>query len=283
MALHTGSAFLRPRLKGRAVAPWKTWPLARVWQFNNGPKLRPANQKIGPPDTWRAGYAHDFDFGQPYTGITKPFNAELQSYLDPLHDAVMAANSGVVALPGGVAMEAKPTPPEVAALGVTTPYISGAMVTQGSFGQRYGYFEVRAKMPAGNGLWPAFWLLNTNAVWPPEIDVFEYFGSNPTAYYATVHGAPGHTQYQRLVTGLPDLTADFHLFGVEWTPSTIKFFFDREEKFSVNTPSNANNPMYLLVNMGVGAVGSFSGPIDSTTVLPARYWIDYVAAWEMPT
>jgi serralysin len=133
------------------------------------------------------------------------------------------------------------------------PYRSVMFVSARSFSQRYGYFELRARLPRGKGLWPAFWLLpKPTGTWPPEMDVMELFGSDPDTRAdgpaLPRRGRPG-AQAHRSWTG-PDFTAGF-----------------------------PTEEMYVLVNLAVGG-GETPGDPDATTRSPSRMEVDYVRVWE---
>ena len=88
---------------------------------------------------------------------------------------------------GELVITAARTPPALRKRLWGHAYTSGVVTTSKSFNQRYGYFEMRARLPEGKGLWPAFWLLPADGSWPPEIDVVEMLGHQPDTHYATVH------------------------------------------------------------------------------------------------
>src|SRR3712207_3839654 len=162
------------------------------------------------------------------------------------------------------------------------PYVSGLINTHGTFSQTYGYFEISAKVPAGQGLWPAFWLLPQSGNWPPEIDVLELLGHDPTIYYVGAHwkdARGGHafdTQGRKVSV---DLSKDFHAYGTLWTPDRITFYLDGQEVYSMATPSGMNEPMYLLAGLAVG--GNWPGAPDATTPFPAQFQIDSIRAWAL--
>ena len=79
------------------------------------------------------------------------------------------------------------TPLALSPLLFDNPYVSGMLTSQKSFSQKYGYFEIRSKIPVGAGVWPAFWLLANNHGWPPEIDVMEGRGERPGDLVMTTH------------------------------------------------------------------------------------------------
>lgn len=158
-------------------------------------------------------------------------------------------------------------------------YTSGAMNSQGLFSAQYGYFEAKAKIPRGKGLWPAFWLLAEGQDWPKEIDVFEFVGDQPDTVYMTNHWkGPGgeHLSDSGYYTG-PDFSQAFHTFGVDWQPSRIIWYVDGVERFRTNQ-GVPTEPMYLIANLAVG--GDWPGSPDASTVFPAYLDIDYIPAYQ---
>ncbi len=166
-------------------------------------------------------------------------------------------------------------------------YTSGAMrsvnVTMGN-----GYYEMRAQLPSGNGMWPAFWLLPADGGWPPEIDILEMLGNAPTVDNTTVH-----TQYDvsdaaykfsnthyavGKATTVADTTAGFHTYGVDFRADNITFYFDRVSIFVVKTPPDlVNRPVFIVVD---NAIGGWNGnAVDSTTKFPTTYKIDYIRVY----
>ncbi len=158
------------------------------------------------------------------------------------------------------------------------PYNSGVITTQGSFNQLYGYFEIDAKLPAGQGLWPAFWLLPASGAWPPELDVFEVLGNNPNTLYFSTHSKVQATQ--GTVLNVPNVSAGFNLYGVMWGPQTVNLYINNIEVASMPTPADMNVPMYMLANLAVG--GYWPGNPNSTTPFPATMGIAYVKAFAYP-
>jgi beta-glucanase (GH16 family) len=176
---------------------------------------------------------------------------------------------------GVLTIEAAKTPPELASLTHDLPYTSGLLNTWHSFSQQYGYFEISAKMPAGQGLWPAFWLLPKNGDWPPEIDVFEVLGHDTKTLVQTIHTeATGSHTYQANNFKTVDLSLDFHRYGVDWQKDYITFYFDGRETAQYATPADMHTPMYMITNLTVG--GPWSGNPDASTVFPAKLQVDYV-------
>ncbi|TDH58895.1 glycoside hydrolase family 16 protein [Dankookia rubra] len=158
------------------------------------------------------------------------------------------------------------------------PYNSGVITTATSFAQRYGYFEARLDLPAGKGFWPAFWLLPASGAWPPEIDIMEALGQDPTTAYASLHsGTSGNSTIP--VKALYDLSTGFHTYGLDWKADTIAWFIDGIEVARAATPADMNQPMYMVLNLAVGGTGSWAGATDPS--MPTEHLlIDYVRAWQ---
>ena len=192
---------------------------------------------------------------------------------------------------------------------VTYPYTSGIISSQDSFAQKYGYFEVRMKIPAGQGFWPAFWLLaqpsplpastpwpNSAVFWPPEIDVMENKGSDLSVIYMTNHYSayypiPGNEENNWAWGGIhgdntqgdtADYSQDFHTYGVDWEPDQIVWYVDGIERYRTtqHVPPGSLIPgkMYVLANLAVG--GAFPGSPDVSTVFPNTLQIDYVRIYQ---
>lgn len=141
-------------------------------------------------------------------------------------------------------------------------YRSGLITTQNLFTQRHGYFEMRAKLPAGRGLWPAFWLLPAGGGWPPEIDVMEVLGHEPDTLHTSVHWTQGGHKSTIQRIRVTDMSLGFHSFAVSWQPEVISWFFDGQEVARTPTPKELTEPMYLLANLAVDGKGSWLGPPD---------------------
>jgi hypothetical protein len=159
-------------------------------------------------------------------------------------------------------------------------YISGA-INSYPFSQTYGYFELRGRLPAGRGLWPAFWLMPVDMSWPPEIDVMEVLGQEPTKIFTTVHSRrlAGGT-WIGLGTRTTDLSLGEHLFGVDWGPDRMRFYVDRRLVFSQPTPEDCHKPFYIIANLAVGGPTSWPGAPDPGTSFPAHFRIASIQAWQ---
>jgi len=159
-------------------------------------------------------------------------------------------------------------------------YSSGLLTTKSTFSQLYGYFEVNAKMPAGQGMWPAFWLLPANGTWPPELDVFEQLGKDPETVYMTAHTSANGTFNQSLQSAVhvTDVTQNYHTYGVLWTATDIVWYLDGAVVAKTATPDDMHSPMYMLLNLAVGGGwgGGTVGTPDTATMQ-----IDYVHAYSI--
>ena len=169
-------------------------------------------------------------------------------------------------------------------------YTSARLSTAGRREFRYGRIEGRMKLPAGQGLWPAFWLLGANypsVGWPDagEIDIMELRGQEPTTIHGSAHG-PGYSggaaltrRYTPAATRFDD---DFHVFAVEWTSDRIDYYADDERYFTVRRGEVPgawvfDHPFYIILNVAVG--GAFVGAPGPTTTFPRAMVVDWVRVY----
>ena len=179
------------------------------------------------------------------------------------------------------------------------------------FAQTYGKFEIRAKMPVGQGVWPALWMLPQDEKYggwaaSGEIDILETKGQEPTKISSALHfgsGWPANTHVNQVLE-LPgkQTIADFHVYGLEWTPGEIRWSIDGKEyakrsfwwssskrmdnkgarpanEKELNPwPAPFDQPFYLIMNIAVG--GGFAGNPDKSTEFPVEMVVDYVRAYE---
>ncbi len=139
-------------------------------------------------------------------------------------------------------------------------YRSGMVTTYPSFSFTYGYVQVVAKLPGGNGTWPALWLLPTNESWPPEIDIMENWG-NPYNMYSTYHwlSASGPQQSMTKVNSSTNLTQTWNTYAVDWEPSSITWYLNGKVVASYTGSQISSQPMYLLANLAIyGSAPSIS-------------------------
>lgn len=170
-------------------------------------------------------------------------------------------------------------------------YTSARLLTKDLFEQKYGRFEARIRLPSGQGIWPAFWMLGADIdenPWPAagEIDIMEYRGQNPSELIGSVHG-PGYNGGNAISKEytLPNDRFDtgFHIFGIEWGPEYVNFYVD-DVLYNQITPEDVtgewvfDKPFYMLMNVAVG--GSFVGSPNAETVFPQTMLVDYVRVYE---
>ena len=171
-------------------------------------------------------------------------------------------------------------------------YTSARLNSRGLQEFQYGRIEARMKIPYGQGIWPAFWMLGSNASWPlgGEIDIMEYIGKTPDTVYQTVHG-PGYSGAKgvgsHFVLTADTLKNDFHVYAIEWQPNDIRWYIDDQQVFQVTPdkiPSGTqwvyDHPFFIILNLAVG--GSWPGFADETTVFPQQLQVDYVRVYQKP-
>lgn len=168
-------------------------------------------------------------------------------------------------------------------------YASGRIQTAGKVSYTYGKVEARIQLPAGAGMWPAFWSLGEGANWPNagEIDIMEFIGREPSTVYGTAHG-PGYSGAsgigRPLVLGAP-VSADFHVFTVIKRPQEIIWLVDGVQyhrltpaSLPVGTSWVFERPFFLILNLAIG--GDWPGPPNASTVFPARMTVDWVRVYK---
>lgn len=171
------------------------------------------------------------------------------------------------------------------------PYTSSRIITNGSSSPKnfkYGRMESRMRLPMGQGLWPAFWMLGTNigsVGWPScgEIDIMEHI-NNEATIFGTIHwqGPNGYANYGSNSFGTTP--GDYHTYRVDWTSSDIKWFLDGTQYHVVNIQNSTNSteefhaPMYFILNLAVA--GNFPGQTVDESRLPASMFVDYVRVYE---
>lgn len=235
----------------------------------------------GASGTWRT----DIGYGGPHSpsNFAVKGSGQLNLYVDSrfggTSDRPLGLNPFEVRQ-GILSISANQVGPDIAPLMWNYRYTSGLLSTRTSFAQRYGYFELRAKLPRGRGLWPAFWLLPASGAWPPEIDILEQVGQNPTKYQATIHsGATGGHTFAARTISIPDASRAFHNYGVLWLPTRTIWYFDGVEVARQVTPPDARVPMFMLVNLAIG--GAWAGTPPANTRFPIAMQVDYVRAYRI--
>jgi len=175
-------------------------------------------------------------------------------------------------------------------------YTSARLITKGKFQQTYGRFEARIRVPYGQGMWPAFWMLGVqetpSEVWPNigEIDIMEMRGQEPTKLIGSLHG-PGYSAGEAIskeyIFPNDRLDTGFHIYGIEWGPDYVNYYVD-DVLYNQITPADLpedseakwvfDNDFYILINLAVG--GTFVGSPNAETVFPQSMLVDYVRVYE---
>ncbi len=165
-------------------------------------------------------------------------------------------------------------------------YTSACLITLGKASWKYGRIEVRAKIPGGQGVWPAIWMMGENRLsvdWPAcgETDIMEFIGRDSTHIYGTMHFAGSNgpvSNGKRIETPAP--YDGFHLYALEWDSTEMKIFFDDSAyqvfpvgEATLNGDNPYRKPFSLLLNLALG--GAWGGPVDDA-ILPKSFLIDYV-------
>ena len=155
------------------------------------------------------------------------------------------------------------------------PYSSGMIASFNRFYFQYGYIEIRARVPKGQGLWPGLWLMAQNSQSAEEIDIMELLGQEPSTVYTTIHYKLANMDKGMEGSSIhgPDFSKDFHIYAVDWEWDKIVWYIDDSEVFRV-TDHISHEPMYLIANLAVG--GLWPGNPDQDTSFPAHFNIDYI-------
>ena len=164
-------------------------------------------------------------------------------------------------------------------------YTSASINTLGKYSWKYGKVEARMKLPAGQGMWPAFWIMGNNIPevgWPGcgEIDIMEHI-NNELKTYGTAHwDNNGHVQSGG--NTYADVTR-WHVYSIQWNQDSIRWFLDGNRYWGVSIKNGENDtrefhgPFYILLNLAIG--GGWPGNPDSTTVFPDTMYVDYVRVY----
>ncbi len=245
----------------------------------NSISLYDSNTKTG---TWTTTYNWGPENGEASIyARTSLTNGEKQIYVDP--KALVLGTTPVGINPfsvkdGVLDITAAKTPDALKSQLFGYNYTSGLLTTEKTFAQTYGYFEIRADMPDSKGMFPAFWLLREDKVWPPELDVFEDVGTDDI--FQGFGSKDANSDNRSVVSTVEGATKGFHTYGLLWTAETISWYIDGVQTGSVPTPSDMHSPMYMLVNLAVG--GNWAGNPDANFTSDSLK-VDYIRAYSVNT
>jgi beta-glucanase (GH16 family) len=204
-------------------------------------------------------------------------NNELQNYTSSRNNSALDGNGNLV----------------ITARQEGSGYTSARLTTKGKVQPQYGHLEARIKIPRGQGIWPAFWMLGgqfPGTPWPNsgEIDIMENIGREPHLVHGTLHG-PGYSGGNP-ITGQYmhpqgwSFADDFHTFAIDWSPNSITWLVDGNA-YQTFTPANTgsnpwvfNQPFFFILNVAVG--GNWPGYPDGTTQFPQQMVVDYVRVYD---
>ena len=164
-------------------------------------------------------------------------------------------------------------------------YTSARLITKEKFAFTYGKVEIRAKLPAGVGTWPATWMLgsdNTTVGWPKcgEIDIMEHLGRTLNTIYGTLH-YPGRSggNADGTTTVIANATTEFHIYSMDWSAAAIKLYVDGVLYHTTINSAGIpfNHDFFFIVNMALG--GNFGGPLDPAFT-KATMEVDYIRVYK---
>jgi beta-glucanase (GH16 family) len=272
---------LNSRTTTTADLPPETWQLIWSDEFNQ-PAGTPPNPAIWQPEIGDGTL----------NGIPGWGNSELETYTNSPDNAATDGTGNLVITARAIAGENS----NLVCWYGPCEYSSARLITWDRLEVQYGRIEARLRLPYGQGIWPAFWMLGTNldeVSWPQsgEIDIMENIGREPNIVHGTVHG-PGYSGGNSIGAGyeLPSgsFADDFHIFAIEWTPEGIRWFVDSENYFTL-TPDEIpastewvyDHPFFIILNLAVG--GNWPGYPDETTIFPQTLLVDYVRVYGAPS
>jgi beta-glucanase (GH16 family) len=239
----------------------------------------------GPAGTPVDGTRWTFDLGDGCPAVCGWGNNEKEYYTNSPDNASLDGQ-------GNLAIVARPAVLNVSCSYGPCRYTSARLTTSGTLSAAPGRVEARIKLPAGQGLWPAFWMLGTDigtVGWPAsgELDIMENRGSAPRISSSAVHG-PGYSGatpfHHENTIGSGTLGDAFHVYAVEWNAVQARFYVDGTMHYSVRSadlqqygPSILDKPYFIILNLAVG--GNFDGDPATDAILPATMLVDYVRVY----
>jgi beta-glucanase (GH16 family) len=249
-----------------------------------------------PPAEWTLAWSDEFDgpAGSAVDGTKWVADTGGQGWGNQEREYYTAGTENAVLDGGGrlvITARAEPSNSPYNCWYGTCRYTSARLITKARFETTYGRFEARIRIPRGQGIWPAFWMLGANidqVSWPRcgEIDVMENIGREPNTVHGTMHG-PGYSGGGGIGGSFvsdQSVADDYHVFTVEWTAGEIRWLVDDKEYRRANTGSIPtagtwvfDHPFFLLLNVAVG--GAWPGDPDPSTVFPQQMLVDYVRVY----
>lgn len=233
----------------------------------------------GREQSWKLVWSDEFD----YSGLPDPSNwgnevgfirnNELQYYTRQRIENSVVDNGNLMIIGKKEAFD-------------SAEYTSASLTTDGIHSWKYGKVEARMKLPKGQGMWPAFWMLGQNihqVGWPKcgEIDIMEHI-NNEDILYGTLHW--DNDKHVSDGKQIPCIMNTFHDYSIEWDKESIKWFLDGKKyhevsiRDSINSTAELHKPFYIILNLAVG--GNWPKNPDETTVFPDTVFVDYVRVYQ---
>lgn len=254
-------------------------------------------EKQGPPTVWNLVWSDEFD-GAAGTGVDATKwthdigdgcaagicgwgNQEKEYYTDAADNIALSGS-------GQLAITARTASPGLTCYYGACKYTSAKIHTRGKMNAAPGRVEARIKLPTGQGLWPAFWMLGSGfpAIgWPQcgELDIMEFKGSQPSMMSSAIHGS-GYSGATPFVHVQSMSSAEYHVFSIIWDANNVQFFVDGAVHYTVTRseleskgPSVLGNSYFVILNLAVG--GQFDGDPASDAIFPATMLVDYVRVY----
>lgn len=251
-----------------------------VLAFPDKARLRAPDFLTLPSGSWKLSWHDEFDgdgldrskweIGLPWTGDDGTNRHHNSQYASVISDEDVQVRNGFLYLT--CRRKQVPNP-----RGGFYAYTEGLVTTAKTFRQKFGYFEIRAKLPveAGPGTWPAFWMLADG--WPPEMDVLEYWGSLNRTHQGTVTDAGGRQRWDSFHKTHTSVKG-WHTWGLEWGPGYQIYYCDGKPTGAVYGDHVPEVPFYLLLNSGIES----ARPPVADTVFPNAFVVDYCRAYSRP-
>ncbi len=251
--------------------------------FNEGFDSLSLWSASNPTGIWKTNFIHGIQNSTTggWGSRTLTPNHELELYVDASLTGTGKTALGVNPFSvnnGVLTITAAKTDPSLEAKLWGYDYTSGLLTTEKSFAQKYGYFEIRADIPTGQGVWPAFWLLPTDQHQTAELDVMENINGDDEVHQTSHTAQTGSAVSDGFATVVKDLATGFHTYGMMWTADTITWYIDGKAMASIATPADMHTEMYMLVNLAIG--GDWPGS-PNANFTSAEYKIDYVKAYSL--
>ncbi|MEP7291212.1 MAG: family 16 glycosylhydrolase [Chloroflexota bacterium] len=159
-------------------------------------------------------------------------------------------------------------------------YSAGWVSTYDKFDFTYGYVEIRARYPAGVGMWPAFWTLASDNVWGPEFDIAEYFGNQQRMHFGLMYSEYPAVNWNSQHYRTASWETDWHTYALEWSPGEAHFIVDGQILHTILADYVPAEPMYVILQNGVGTASGPAGAPNSETVFPNFFDIDYLRVYQ---